>query len=58
MGAVSSAVIGFIADLTAEKHLIKAIAMVGGSIGVSFAAAIVGAPIVLGYSYFRCRIWR
>ncbi len=46
MGAVSSAVIAFIADLTAEEHRTKAMAMVGGSIGVSFAVAIVGAPIV------------
>jgi MFS family permease len=46
MGAVSSAVIAFIADLTSEEHRTKAMAMVGGSIGVSFAVAIVGAPIV------------
>jgi MFS family permease len=46
MGAVSSAVIAFIADLTAEAHRTKAMAMVGGSIGISFAVAIVGAPIV------------
>ncbi|MEX3843375.1 MFS transporter [Paraburkholderia sp. BR10882] len=46
MGAVSSAVLAFIADLTAEEHRTKAMAMVGGSIGMSFAVAIVGAPIV------------
>jgi MFS family permease len=46
MGAVSSAVIAFIADLTTEEHRTKAMAMVGGSIGISFAVAIVGAPIV------------
>ncbi|SMF38628.1 Predicted arabinose efflux permease, MFS family [Trinickia caryophylli] len=46
MGAVSSAVIAFIADLTTDEHRTKAMAMVGGSIGVSFAVAIVGAPIV------------
>lgn len=46
MGAVSSAVIAFIADLTSEQHRTKAMAMVGGSIGISFAIAIVGAPIV------------
>jgi MFS family permease len=46
MGAVSSAVIAFIADLTAEENRTKAMAMVGGSIGISFAVAIVGAPIV------------
>ncbi|CAH2802524.1 MAG: Inner membrane transport protein YajR [uncultured Caballeronia sp.] len=46
MGAVSSAVIAFIADLTTEENRTKAMAMVGASIGVSFAVAIVGAPIV------------
>jgi MFS family permease len=45
-GAVSSAVIAFVADLTREQHRTKAMAMVGGSIGISFALAIVGAPIV------------
>ncbi len=46
MGAISSAVIAFIADLTTEENRTKAMAMVGASIGVSFAVAIVGAPIV------------
>jgi MFS family permease len=46
MGAVSSAVIAFIADLTSEENRTKAMAMVGASIGVSFAVAIVGAPIL------------
>ncbi|TXC81113.1 MFS transporter [Paraburkholderia azotifigens] len=46
MGAISSAVLAFIADLTSEAHRTKAMAMVGGSIGLSFAVAIVGAPIV------------
>ena len=46
MGAISSAIIAFIADLTEEAHRTKAMAMVGGSIGISFAVAIVGAPIV------------
>ncbi|MFX1768112.1 MFS transporter, partial [Paraburkholderia sp. A1RI-2L] len=46
MGAISSAVLAFIADLTSEEHRTKAMAMVGGSIGMSFAVAIVGAPIV------------
>lgn len=45
-GAVSSAVIAFIADLTSEANRTKAMAMVGGSIGMSFAVAIIAAPIV------------
>ncbi|KAF1012168.1 MAG: Inner membrane transport protein YajR [Burkholderia gladioli] len=46
MGAVSSAVLAFIGDVTSEQNRTKAMAMVGGSIGVSFTVAIVGAPIV------------
>jgi len=46
MGAVSSAVLAYIADLTSEENRTKAMAMVGGSIGISFAIAIVGAPII------------
>ncbi|KAG0162394.1 hypothetical protein DFQ30_002128 [Apophysomyces sp. BC1015] len=45
-GAISSAVLALIADLTSEHHRTKAMAMVGGSIGVSFAVAIVGAPVL------------
>ncbi|MEJ2767285.1 MFS transporter [Mycetohabitans sp. B46] len=45
-GAISSAVLALIADLTREHHRTKAMAMVGGSIGVSFAVAIVGAPVL------------
>jgi MFS family permease len=45
-GAISSAVLALIADLTSERNRTKAMAMVGGSIGVSFAVAIVGAPVV------------
>jgi MFS family permease len=45
-GAVSSAVIAFLADLTSEENRTKAMAVMGGSIGLSFAVAIVCAPLV------------
>ncbi|WP_324778133.1 MFS transporter, partial [Ralstonia pickettii] len=45
-GAISSAVIAFVADLTREEHRTKAMAMIGGSIGLSFAVAIVSAPVI------------
>lgn len=45
-GAISSAITAFIADLTTEQNRTKAMAMVGGSIGVSFGVAIILAPIV------------
>lgn len=45
-GAISSAVTAFIADLTTEQSRTKAMATVGGSIGISFAIAIIAAPVV------------
>ena len=43
-GAISAAVTAFLADLTREQHRSKAMAMVGGSIGLTFALSLVGAP--------------
>ena len=45
-GAISAAVTAFIADATREEHRTKAMAMVGGSIGLTFAGSLVGAPIL------------
>jgi predicted MFS family arabinose efflux permease len=49
LGAVSSAVIAFVADLTAEANRTKAMAMVGGFIGISYAIAIVSAAPLFGW---------
>ena len=43
-GAISAAVTAFIADVTREEQRTKAMAMVGGSIGLTFALSLVGAP--------------
>jgi MFS family permease len=43
-GAISAAVTAFIADATREEHRTKAMAMVGGSIGLTFALSLVCAP--------------
>jgi predicted MFS family arabinose efflux permease len=43
-GAVSAAVSAFIADSTRDEVRTKAMAMVGGSIGITFAIALVAAP--------------
>jgi MFS family permease len=43
-GAISAAVTAFIADATREEHRTKAMAMVGGTIGLTFALSLVGAP--------------
>ncbi|MBN9425730.1 MAG: MFS transporter, partial [Burkholderiales bacterium] len=45
-GAISAAVTAFIADSTRESQRTKAMAMIGGSIGISFAVAIVCAPFL------------
>lgn len=43
-GAISAAVTAFIADSTREEHRTKAMAMVGGSIGLTFAFSLIAAP--------------
>lgn len=43
-GAISAAITALLADTTREEHRTKAMAMVGGSIGVSFALSLVLAP--------------
>ncbi len=45
-GAISAAVTAFIADSTREEHRTKAMAMVGGSIGLTFAASLVLSPLL------------
>ncbi|HYD94261.1 MAG TPA: MFS transporter [Noviherbaspirillum sp.] len=45
-GAISAAVTAFIADTTREEHRTKAMAMVGGSIGLTFAVSLVAAPLM------------
>ncbi|MFZ6845626.1 MFS transporter [Undibacterium sp. RuTC16W] len=43
-GAISAAITALIADATREEHRTKAMAMVGGSIGITFALSLVAAP--------------
>lgn len=43
-GAVSAAVTALVADLTREEHRTKAMAMIGGTIGVTFAVSLVAGP--------------
>lgn len=47
MGAISAAITACIADLTRERHRTKAMAMVGGSIGLTFALSLVIASPLL-----------
>lgn len=43
-GAISAAVVAFVADLTREEHRTKAMAVIGASIGLAFAISLVAAP--------------
>lgn len=43
-GAVSAAVTAMLADLTREEHRTKAMALIGSSIGVTFAVSLVAGP--------------
>jgi MFS family permease len=44
MGAISAPVMALAADITREEHRTKAMAMIGGSIGLTFAVSLVAAP--------------
>jgi MFS family permease len=46
VGAISAVVMALAADLTREQHRAKAMALVGVSIGASFALSLVGAPVL------------
>jgi len=43
-GAISAAVTALLADLTREEHRTKAMAMIGGTIGLTFAFSLVAGP--------------
>lgn len=45
-GAISAAVTAFIADSTRDEHRGKAMAMVGGSIALTFAASLILSPLL------------
>ncbi len=45
-GAIGSAVLALAADLTREEHRTKVMATIGMTIGVSFAIAMIGGPLI------------
>jgi MFS family permease len=45
-GAISAAVTAFIADSTRDEHRTKAMALVGASIGLTFAVSLIAAPLL------------
>jgi MFS family permease len=48
-GAISAAVTALLADSTREEHRTQAMAMIGGTIGVTFAASLVLGPALYQY---------
>lgn len=48
-GAIAAAVMALTADLIREEHRVKAMAIIGMSIGASFAAAMVLGPVLNGW---------
>ncbi|MCL4104251.1 UNVERIFIED_CONTAM: hypothetical protein GTU68_035113 [Idotea baltica] len=48
-GAIASTLMALVADLTRDEQRTKAMAMVGASIGLSFAVALVLGPVVAGH---------
>ena len=45
-GAISAAVVAMAADLTRDQHRTKAMAMIGASIGLTFAFSLMAAPVL------------
>jgi MFS family permease len=45
-GAIAAAIMALVADLTREEHRIKAMALIGMSIGLSFALALIIGPVL------------
>jgi predicted MFS family arabinose efflux permease len=45
-GAISAVLTALVADLTREEHRTKAMAMIGGTIGITFALSLVAGPLL------------
>lgn len=56
-GAIASAVMALAADLTREEHRVKVMALIGISIGVSFAVALIIGPLVHGWAGLPGIFW-
>ena len=56
-GAISAAVTAWLADATRPEVRTRAMAMVGGSIGLSFAVSLVAAPLIVGSGGLAGLFW-
>jgi MFS family permease len=48
-GAVASVIIALVADLTAEENRTRAMGMIGGTIGMTFAFSVIAGPALAGW---------
>jgi predicted MFS family arabinose efflux permease len=56
-GAVAGVIMALAADLTREEHRTKAMALIGVSIGISFAVSMVAGPVLSGWVGVRGIFW-
>ncbi|MDD5033188.1 MAG: MFS transporter [Methylococcaceae bacterium] len=56
-GAIAAVVMALAADLTREEHRLKAMAMIGVSIGISFAISMVAGPVMEGWIGVKGIFW-
>jgi len=56
-GAIASAIMALVADLTTEENRTKAMAVIGISIGVSFSLALVLGPVVSRFGGLEAIFW-
>lgn len=57
LGAISAAITAWVADATRPEVRTRAMAMVGGSIALSFAASLVISPVVVGWFGLSGLFW-
>lgn len=57
LGAVSAAISAWVADSTRPEVRTRAMAMVGGSIGISFAVSLVLSPVLVGHFGLSGLFW-
>lgn len=56
-GAIASAVMALVTDLTREEHRMKAMASIGASIGLSFSVALVLGPVLVDLGGLSLIFW-
>ncbi len=56
-GAISGALMAYVADLTSEKNRTKAMAVIGASIGISFGVSLILGPMLSAYGGVAAIFW-